>query len=660
MRKSKNDSPEARKSPRSVQRPLDRRSFLKSAAVGAAVIAANPTASRAQQVEARNAARVAPPAPIPPEAEIGAPFRLEVLTESRSGSDFMVDVIKSLGIEYVCSNPGASFRGLHESVINYGGNKNPEFITCCHEESSVAMAHGYAKIEGKPIAVFAHGTVGLQHASMAIYNAWCDRAPVYMIIGNIVDATKRISAVEWAHSVQDAAAMVRDFVKWDDLPASLPHFAESAVRAYKIAMTPPTLPVLLVADAELQENPIPDDLALHIPKLGQLAPPVGDPAAIAEAARMLVAAQNPVLLADRLGRTAAGMKNLVDLAEALQAPVISRTGRMNFPSRHPLNQTDRGNALIGQADVILGLEMIDFWGSLNSSRDQMRRTSVPLTKNGVKLISINSDDLFTKSNYQDFDRFPEVDLAIAADGEATLPSLTEAVKRLLTDDNRRAFQQRGAQFAAARQQSLERAREAAASGWDASPISTARLCAEVWNQIKDHDWSLVSATTMISNWPQRLWNMDKHYQYIGAQGGYGIGYGAPASAGAALANRKYGRLSVNIQCDGDLMYAPGILWTTAHHKIPLLSVMHNNRAYHQEVMQVQIMADRHNRGLDRAVIGTTITQPNVDFAKVAQGMGIYAEGPISDPKDLGPAIKRALEVVNRGEPALLDVLTQPR
>jgi acetolactate synthase-1/2/3 large subunit len=635
---------------------IDRRAFLKSAAVGAAALAANPTSSRAQQIEARNA----PPPPLPPEAEIGTPATLDVLTETRSGSDFMVDVIKSLGIEYVCSNPGSSFRGLHESVINYGGNKNPEFITCCHEESSAAMAHGYAKIEGKPLAILAHGTVGLQHASMAIYNAWCDRVPIYIIVGNIVDATKRIGAVEWAHSVQDAAVMVRDYVKWDDTPASLPHFAESAVRAYKIAMTPPTLPVLLVADAELQENPIPDKLAVHIPKLGQFTPPEGDSAAIAEVARMLVNAQNPVLIADRLGRTPAGMKNLIDLAEALQAPVISRPGRMNFPSRHPLNQTDRANALIREADVILGLEMSDFWGNVNSFRDQMRRTSETLIKPGTKLISINSDDLYTKSNYQDFDRLPEVDLAIAADGETTLPALTEAVKRLLTDDKRRAGEARGVQLAKAHQQTLARDREAAAVAWDSSPISTARLCAELWNQIKDRDWSLVSTTPFISNWPQRLWNMDKHYHYIGTQGGYGIGYGAPAAVGAALANRKYGRLSVNIQCDGDLMYAPGVLWTAAHHQIPLLSVMHNNRGYHQEVMQVQIMADRRNRGIDRATIGTTIAAPNIEYAKLAQSMGMYGEGPITDPKDLGPALKRALEVVNRGEPAVVDVVTQPR
>jgi len=643
--------------PKSQQAPVKRRDFLKSAAMGAAALAAAPELADAKPAGATPGPRVAP---ISPEAEFGTPPALEVLTADRTGSDFMVDVIKSLGIAYVCANPGSAFRGLHESVINYGGNKDPEFITCCHEESSVAMAHGYAKIEGKPLAVFAHGTVGIQHAAMAIYNAYCDRVPVYILAGNILDATKRINAVEWVHSVQDAAAMVRDYLKWDDLPLSLPHFAESAVRAYKIAMTPPMMPVLLIADGELQENPIPNDLPLTIPKLALAAPPQGDSGAIAEAARLLVAAENPLIIADRAARTPVGLTRLIELAETVQAPVIDQMGRMNFPSRHPLNQTQRSRELVCGADVILGLECSDFWNALHSFRDQIHRTSLPLTKPGVKLISITAADLFSKSNYQDFQRFPQVDLDIAADAEATLPSLTESIKSQLTSDRKRALEDRRAQCAVARQESLERAREAAGYAWDASPISTARLCAELWAQIKDYDWSLVSFTTFVNRWPQRLWSFDKYHQYIGGHGGAGIGYGAPAAVGAALANRKYGRLSVNIQCDGDLMYAPGVLWTAAHHRIPLLTVMHNNRAYHQEVMQVQIMANRHSRGVDRAGIGTMLDDPAIDYSKLAQSMGLHAEGPITDPKDLGPAIRRALEVVKRGEPALIDAYTQPR
>jgi thiamine pyrophosphate-dependent acetolactate synthase large subunit-like protein len=571
----------------------------------------------------------------------------------------MVDVIKSLGFEYVCANPGSSFRALHESLINYGGNK-PELITCCHEESSVAMAHGYSKIEGKPACVFAHGTVGLQHASMAIYNAFCDRAPVYIIIGNTIDATMRRPGAEWDHSVQDAVAMVRDYVKWDDLPISLPHFGESAVRAYKIAMTPPALPVVVVADSDLQERPAPESERLHVPKLTLAAPPQGDSGAVAEAAQLLVVAESPVLIADRAARTPAGLKLLIELAQILQAPVVNQMGRMNFPTRHPLNQTERSRAVLANADVILGLEAGDFWGTVNSMRDQVNRTTRSIAKPGAKLITITAGDLYTKSNYQDFQRYPEVDIAIAADAEATLPSLIEACKRLITTDRKRAFEERGKKLAAAQQEALEKARTEATYGWDASPISTARLYTELWAQIKDQDWSLASDAAHSSGWPLRLWNFDKHYQYIGGSGGAGIGYGAPAAVGAALANRKHGRLTVNVQNDGDLMYAPGILWTAAHHRIPLLSLMHNNRAYHMEMMHLQRMANRHQRGIDRTGIGVTLDDPNIDYAMIARGMGVHAEGPIADPKDLGPAIGRALDVVRRGEPALIDVVTQPR
>ncbi|HEV2687557.1 MAG TPA: thiamine pyrophosphate-dependent enzyme, partial [Bryobacteraceae bacterium] len=427
--------------------------------------------------------------------------------------------------------------------------------------------------------------------------------------------------------------------------------------AYKVAMTPPMMPVLLVADSDLQETAIPDGTHLRIPKLTLTAPPQGDSGAVAEAARMLVAAESPVLIADRTARTQAGMKLLIELAETLQAPVVSHGGRMNFPSRHPLNQSERSRAVIANADVVLGLELGDFWGSVHTLRDQQQRSSRPITKADAKLISITAGDLFIKSNYQDFQRYPEIDLAIAADSEATLPSLIEAVKRLITADRKRAFEDRGKKLAAARQDALQRARTEATYAWDASPISTARLAAELWGQIKGKDWSLVSTG---SGWPMRLWNFDKYHQFIGGSGGAGVGYGAPAAVGAALANRKYGRLSVNIQNDGDLMYAPGVLWTSAHHRIPLLSVMNNNRAYHQELMHLQRMANRHQRGITRTNVGVTIDDPNIDYAQLAKSMGVHGEGPISDPKDLGPAIGRALEVVERGEPALVDVVMQPR
>ena len=627
-----------------------RRTFLKAAAGGAAALVAKPSLLSAQQNGGGARFADEPPDDVP------------LQTTERSGSDFMVDVIKSLGIEYVTSNPGSSFRGIHESLINYGGNKNPEFLTCCHEESSVGMAHGYFKIEGKPLAVMAHGTVGLQHAAMAVYNAYCDRVPVYIILGNTIDATERRPGVEWAHSVQDAAAMVRDYTKWDDIPASLPHFAESAVRAYKIAMTPPMLPVVLIADGPLQETPIAKDAQFRIPKLTLASPPQGDSGAVAEAARLLVEAENPVIVADRLARTEAGMRHLIELAEFLQAPVVDDAGRMNFPNRHPLNHTGRERALVGSADVILGLELTDFWGTVHRLTDQLHRRSRSVTRSGVKLIHITAGDLYLKSNYQDFQRFTELDLSIAADAEATLPALIEQVKRLANADRRRAYQDRGTMLAEEHRKMREGYKADAAYAWDASPISTARLAAEVWAQIKDKDWSLVSEARSPNGWSRKLWDFNKPYHHIGGSGGAGVGYNAPAAVGAALANRKYGRLSVNIQKDGDMMYAPGILWTAAHHNIPLLIVMHNNRSYHQEVMHLQRMANRHNRGIGFSSIrvGTMIENPNIEYAKLAQSMGVYGEGPITDPNELGPAIRRALAVVEGGEPALVDAVTQPR
>ena len=280
----------------------------------------------------------------------------------------------------------------------------------------------------------------------------------------------------------------------------------------------------------------------------------------------------------------------------------------------------------------------------------------------AKLISISTGDLYIRANYQDFRRLQEVDLAIAADGEATLPALIEAVKRLTTADRRRVYEERGAHLAQVSRAAAEASRTAAAYAWDASPVSTGRLSAELWAQIKNEDWSLVSSyySSDQTNWPRRLWNFDKSYQWLGHAGGGGIGYGAPASVGGALANRKYGRLSVTIQTDGDMMYAPGVLWTAAHHKIPLLSVMNNNRAYHMELMHVQRMCNARNRGVDRGIIGSQLTDPNIDYAKLAQSMGVYAEGPITNPSDLGPAIRRAIAIVKRGEPALVDVVTQVR
>src|SRR5438093_1480092 len=625
---------------------VDRRNFLKTAAASAALAVTKPGAAEAQQVPppARNASApvLARPAAAPATVVVD-----EAKTIDRPGSDFMVDVIKSLGFEYMFGVPANTYMSLKESIVNYGRNKDPEFILATNEDLAAAMAHGYAKIEGKPALVGCHGTVGAQHATMGVYDAFCDRVPMVMILGNICDIAKRgTGKVAWTHSAQDAAALVRDMTKWDDAPHSLSHFAESMVRAYKIAMTPPMMPVALVLDVDLQEEEVPEGANLRIPKLGTVVPPSADSAAVSEVAKMLVAAEHPVIVVDRVARTPEAIDHLIELAETLQAAVIDRKGRMNFPTRHPLEQT-RSRMGLNDADVVLGIEVIDFAG-------------VRSQRQGSKRISITANDLFSKSNYGDYLKFAEVDMAIEADGEATLPSLVEAVKRLVTDDRRRFFQERGAKLAAAHKAAFDIYPQQAVVGWNDSPISTARVTAELWPLIKNEDWSLVADLSFFQDWPLKLWNFDKHHQFIGGPGGYGIGYGAPAAVGAAIANKKYGRISINIQQDGDLMMGPGSLWTAANHHVPLLTIMHNNQGFHNECMEAERLALRRGRDGTRAHIGNRLIEPVIDYAKMAQSMGMYGEGPISDPSRLGPALKRAVDVVKRGEPAMVDVRTQPR
>jgi acetolactate synthase I/II/III large subunit len=640
MNKKPNDEP---------SRPaVDRRTFLKgtAAAAGAAMAAHTQLAATAETTSKPAAEKSEASTKLPSETFI-----------TRPGSDFMADVLKAIGLQYVAINPAAGFRSLHESIVNYLGNKSPEIITCLHEESATGIAHGYAKASGKPMAVMVHGTVGLQHASMALYNAWCDRVPLMIFGGNGIDAETRRPGVEWIHSAQDPAALVREFLKWDDQPASLQHFAESTLRAYKYTMTAPMEPVMIAIDMDLQEEGIEHADRLRIPKVTRLTQPQGDTSALREAAKLLVAAEKPVILADRAARSQEGVKRVVELAEALGAPVVDLGSRMNFPSTHDLDLTFMKLTLLRDADAILLLEVGDPWGNLHSFSDPYK-TYRPVIKQSAKVVSLGMQDVYRKSNYQDIQRFMPADLAISGDVEASLPDLIDAVKRATTQERKAAFSERVKALGKMHREMRERDKSAAAIGWDAVPVATSRLAAEMWNAIRNEKWALVVNDRM--PWARRLWPVTEHYQMLGGNGGYGLGGYAQIAMGAALANKDKGILSVMFQPDGDLLYAPGVLWTAAHHKIPLLMLMHNNRCYHQEIMHVQRMAAIHDRPQATARIGTQLTDPNVDFAKIAQGFGVWAEGPITEPARLGPALQRALAEVKNGRPALIDVVCQPR
>ena len=633
---------------------VNRRRFIKGAAAGAAgaamLVSDQAATAQTQSGNPDQSANISPPeggGATGNEGFARSP-KVDSFIVENPGSDYMVDVFRALDIEYCASNCGSSFDGLQESIVNHGNNQMPEFLTCLHEESSVAMAHGYAKVAGKPMMALFHGTVGLQHATMAIYNAYVDRVPVYMAVG--LDYEGPVSA----HNATDLGSIVRNFVKWDHQPNSLTDFGRAAMRAYTLATTPPMAPVLLVLDAAQQKAPL--ETAPSIPRLSLPKFPSADINSVKEIARLLVDADNPRINTGQAARTQEGIDLLVELAELLQLPVDGVNNRLNFPSRHPLQGTGTG-----VPDLILNLEPGARIGTTPSTPRSSRPSAASTDSSELTTVTISSAEFLVTSNFNVFSNGAgNADLLIAADAQATLPALIEEVRRLITGDRQRFFSDRGKKIADVHARARRREISEARYGWNAAPVSLARLAAELWPLIKDDDWSFVSPQRFLGNWPSRLWDMKKSHHFIGAHGAGGMGYGAPAAVGAALANRKHGRLSINIQGDGDLNYAPGVLWTAAHHQIPLLTIMANNRAYHAELMFLQKQCAARNRGVDRAHIGTTISDPNIDYAQMAKAYGIYGEGPIEHPNDLVPALRRGLERVRAGEPAVIDVLTQPR
>jgi thiamine pyrophosphate-dependent acetolactate synthase large subunit-like protein len=633
-----------------------RRGFLKQAAVGVAGTAAlvnvpdlhgqepSPATTGGRGAEAS----IGEPSPqqLAREAGVVSPPSIPPRTVVRPGSDLIVDALKSVGIEFVMANPGSSFEGLQESIINYGRN-DIEFITALHEESAVAAAHGYAKAEGRPMAALLHGVIGVQHASMAVYNAYVDRVPIVMIAG--LDYNGPVAA----HNATDMGALVRGFTKWDTQPRSLSDAIAAVQRAYQIAITPPTAPVLVTLTGEIQkEETAGRSIGVPVYRPPQIV--AADYATTRQIAAALVNAGNPRIAVGRL-RTPGGVKLAIELVELVgaQAGSSATNGPMSFPMSHP----QRGSGVAGSAvDFTLGLEAVA--GPADAPADG---ELVAATIQGPALVTTNFN-----VGSRGVTPSTASHLFVEADAEASLPGLVDAVNSILTGDRRRAIAERTRRLREAHVEQRARewadALEQARRGWNGSPISLGRLHAELWPFIKDEDVCCSGPAGFTGGHAPRLFNMDRPYSYLGSQGAGGMGYGAPASVGAGLAAKKAGkgRIVVNVQTDGDLNYAPGVLWTMAHHRLPVLTIMHNNRAWHQELMFMQFMAGVRNRGTDRMSIGTTLKDPAIDYAKMAQAYGMYAEGPITDPKDLAPAYARAIEHVKRGEPALVDVVTQPR
>jgi acetolactate synthase-1/2/3 large subunit len=579
------------------------------------------------------------------------------MAQKRWASDIIVDLLHAYDLEYAALNPGASFRGLHDSLVNYGGNR-PQMLLCQHEETAVQIAHGYAKASGRPMIAILHNLVGLLHANMAIYYAYIDRAPV-LIIGATgpMDETKRRPRIDWIHTAQNQGEAVRAYTKWDYQPHTVDGVPEAFARGYSVMMTEPRGPIYMCYDAWLQEQRLDRDVAM--PPAGAAKVPTRvapDPNALDEAADLITRAANPVIIAEFVGREPEGFHALVALAETAGIPVYDVDSRLNFPTRHPLC-VSYAKDVFRNADLVLCLDTRD-WERPTTELTSATREITSLVPKGAKWIDIGFGDLELSSWALDYQRLHHADVRILADTTMAIPALTELIEARIADDAtlRRRVKARTAATAEQGKTRREQWTREAKTDWDASPITLPRLASEVWEAVKSEDWVLTAGT--LEGWTRKLWDFDKPYRHPGRSLGTATQFGI--SIGVALAHRQAKRLVVDMQPDGDLMYDAGAMWVVAKHRIPMLVVMYNNRAYYNDWEHQLRMARLRGTPVERAHIGMDLSDPAPDFAAMAKSMGWYAEGPIEKPGDIAAALQRAIAKVKSGQPALLDTITQTR
>jgi acetolactate synthase-1/2/3 large subunit len=578
--------------------------------------------------------------------------------ERKWQSDIIVDQVKRYGFEYITMNPGASFRGLHDSLINYGGN-NPPMLLCQHEEIAVQIAHGYAKATfGKPMAVILHNLVGLLHATMAIYYAYIDRAPmVIMGATGPMDESKRRPHIDWTHTALVQGEAIRNYIKWDYQPTSIEGVPESFARAYSVATTEPHGPVYLCFDAALQEEPLTKEIA--VPPDNAVATPariMADPSALEGIADRLVKAEQPLLLAQFAGRHEKGFDNMVALAESVSAGVWDANSSLNFPNRHPLCITF-DKSFLGTTDLVLGVDVRD-WEKQTRDFKVTERSANPATPPHCDWAELGFGEIGISKWSMDYGRWQPCSIRALGDPSLSIPELLRMVGARLEKDPaaRERVAKRKVAIGKRHDAMFARWEKEARESQDKDRVAVPQLALELWDVIKDEDWVLTANT--LKNWCRKLWNFDKNYRHPGIDIGTSTQIGI--SLGVALANRGKGRLVVDIQPDGDLMFDAGALWFAAKHKVPMLIVMYNNRAYYNDWDHQIHLA--HERGTDEklAHIGMDLFGPDPDFGAMARSMGVWGEGPILRPEHVRPALLRAIEHVKAGKPALVDVVTTHR
>jgi thiamine pyrophosphate-dependent acetolactate synthase large subunit-like protein len=573
--------------------------------------------------------------------ELDRPVNLTGENAPGWGSDVVAATLRDLGIPYIALNPGASYRGLHDSIVNYLGNETPQMLLCLHEEIAVAIAHGYAKVTGKAMAAAVHSNVGLFHATMAIFNAWCDRMPV-MILGATgpVDAAKRRPWIDWIHTARDQGAIVRDYTKWDDQPASPAAAREALIRAHWIANTAPMGPVYVNLDAEMQEGKLAEPIAPI--EVARYMPPAGaapEPERVAEAARLLEAAEQPVMLIGRVSRSLEAWNARVALAEALGAKVITelKLGAA-FPTEHPLHAGPPGTTALGReaqealraADVILSLDWVDLAGVF--------KTVFPEGAPKAKVIVVSNDFRIHRGWSMDYQGLPPCDVLIGTTPDEAVPDLLAALE--------------------------------AESEPQAAPLPVAAAATElsrdkllVSDLIRSLRFALGARTATLAHislsWDGACWPLRHPLDYVGSEGGGGVGGGPGNAVGTALALKGTGRIVIAVCGDGDFMMSNSALWTAVHYRIPVLFVIANNRSFFNDELHQERVARIRARPVENRWIGQRISEPDIDFAALARSQGAQGFGPVTKTGELITTFEKAIAAVEAGAVAVVDVRVEP-
>src|SRR6266508_2822672 len=549
------------------------------------------------------------------EAPVAGPEQKEIW-----GSDAIAAVLRTLDIPFLALNPGASYRGLHDSIVNYLGNTQPQMLLCLHEESAVAIAQGYAKATDRMMGAVVHSNVGLMHASMAIFNAWCDRVPM-LVLGATGpwDASRRRPWIDWIHTASDQAALVRGYTKWDNQPASVPAAYEAILRAAQIANTAPRGPTYVNLDAGLQEA-----------KIGALPP-------LPDAKRYR--APDPVLpgghLVEAAAKLLAGAKHPVILAGRIHARVFTdiKVGAA-FPTDHPLHAAPPATflspdaaKLLREADVVLSLDWVDLAGALKAAWG-----ADPV---GAKVIQVSPDAHIHRGWSMDYQGLPAADVYMMCEPDAVVPLLLDAVKP-----------RPGA--IAAKPAPLP----------DAAPdVVSIRTLADALNvATKDME---VCITRLPLGWNGAYRHFRHPLDYIGSEGGGGVGAGPGISVGAALALKESGRLPVAIMGDGDFLMGVTALWTAAHYGIPCLILVANNRSFFNDELHQERVAKERSRPVENRWIGQRISGPDIDIAMMARAQGAEGIGPVAKASELKSAIEKGIQAARSGAVCVVDVRVAP-